>query len=152
MTNIATEEKKVSREDIEDRQERHARKLPTRVAFRLAGLYGLSPNSLRFPLSEREAIESGQVCVTLDAEADPAANIGMIDFERGTLTVRYGVQAVFPGLFELVTSGKYDPSLLNPVRGVATDECTLNEDHTGWRALGCLELLPGSLWAGAKGG
>jgi hypothetical protein len=104
------------------------------------------------PLSPREAFDSGQVCVTLDPEAPPTSNVGMIDFEQRTLRVRYGVQCVFPGLHEVVKSGRHDPGLLAPVRAIATDECTVTPDLTGWRALGCLEFLPGSLWAGAGGG
>jgi len=71
--------------------------------------------------------------------------------ERGKLTVRYGGQLVFPGLYELVMGGRFDPGLLHPVRGVATDDCTLTPDLTGWRADGRLQFLPGSIWAGAHG-
>lgn len=59
---------------------------------------------------------------------------------------------LFPGLYELIRRGGHDPSLLNPVRVTATDECRLEEDFSGWHALGCLEFLPGSIWAGASGG
>lgn len=52
----------------------------------------------------------------------------------------------------MLTSGGHDPSLLNPIRAVATDRCTLTPDLSGWRALGCLDFLPGSYWAGAEGG
>lgn len=123
-----------------------------RVMFRVVGLYGLSYNGMRMPLNDSESIESGQVCVTMDPDADPDSNIGIIDYEKGDLTVRYAAQLVFPGLYELITSGNHDPSLLNPVRAVATDKCTLNAELTGWRALGCLDFLPGSYWAGAEGG
>ena len=58
---------------------------------------------------------------------------------------------MFPGLYELVHRKEYAPALLHPVRAFATDEYTMNEDRTGFHALGCLELLPGSLWAGAAG-
>ena len=152
ISSITGEEKAVSPQEIAARREEHAVKPRTRVAFRVAGLYGLCMEGIRMPLNERESIDSGPISLTLDAESDPATNIGMVDFERGTLTVRYAIQAVFPGLFDLVTSRRFDTSLLNPVRGTATDECTLTDDHSGWRALGCLELLPGSLWAGAQGG
>jgi hypothetical protein len=119
--------------------------------FGLRALYGLSPSSIRLPLNERESIDSGQVCVTIDPDADPSCNVGLIDYERGKLTVRYGGQLVFPGLYELVTGGRFDPGLLHPVRGVATDDCTLTSDLSGWRADGRLQFLPGSIWAGAHG-
>lgn len=121
------------------------------VMFRLRALYGLSPGSIRLPLNETESIDSGQICVTMDPDADPSCNLGIIDYGRGRLTVRYGGQLVFPGLYDLVTEGRHDPGLLHPVRGVATDECTLTPDLSGWHALGSLEFLPGSVWAGATG-
>src|SRR5260370_13954422 len=122
------------------------------VMFSVKALYGFSPHSIPMPLNGTEFIESGQICITIDPDADLTGNVGLIDFDLGKLTVRYGVQAVFPGLFELITRGKYDPGLLNPVRAVATDVCTLTPDLSGWRALGCLDFLPGSIWAGAQGG
>ncbi len=123
-----------------------------RVVFAVSGLYGLSRGSVKMPLSRTETFDSGQVCLQGDADADPFRSIGMVEFSKLRLKVRYAIQAVFPGLFELVTSGRFDPSLLNPIRAEATDECTVLPDYNGWRALGCLEFLPGSLWAGAHGG
>lgn len=123
-----------------------------RVIFGVSALYGLSTSSVPMPLNADETFDSGQICLTSDSEADPSVNIGIVDFLRQTLKVRYAVQAVFPGLYSLVTLGRFEPSLLNPIRAVATDECTLTPDFRGWRALGCLEFLPGSLWAGAHGG
>jgi hypothetical protein len=140
----------LSIKDVEDR--RNARKLPTRVAFRVACLYGLSSQSTVLPLNETEGIDSGQICLTADPEADASTNIGLIDFEKCSLTVRYGAQIVFPGLYELITSRRHEASLLNPIRVIATDECTLTPDNKGFRALGCLDFLPGSLWSGASGG
>jgi hypothetical protein len=122
------------------------------VMFQVSSLYGISSESVRLPLSRTEFLESGQVCLTIDSEGDASGNVGIIDYEKGLLKVKYNAQIVFPGLYELVTSGKHDPSLLNPIRATATDECTLTPDLKGWRALGCLEFLPGSLWSGAKGG
>lgn len=122
------------------------------VTFSVKALYGLSRHSIQMPLNETEHIESGQICLTIDPDADASCNSGIVNYDEGKLTVRYGVQAVFPGLFQLITQGKYDRSLLNPVRATATDECTLTPDYSGWRALGCLEFLPGSIWAGAAGG
>jgi hypothetical protein len=122
------------------------------VVFRVGALYGLSTHSISMPLNERESIESGQVCLMGDAEADPSQNVGIVDFERFKLKVRYAVQAVFPGLYRLIRAGGHEPGLLNPIRATATDECNVSGDLRGWRALGCLEFLPGSLWAGAHGG
>jgi len=131
-------------------EERHD--APSRVTFQVTALYGLSTESVAIPLNETETIESGQVCVTIDPDANTAGNIGVIDYERGRLDVRYAGQIVFPGLYKLVRQGGYEPSLLNPVRVTATDRCTLLPDLSGWHAVGCLQFLPGSLWAGAKGG
>jgi hypothetical protein len=123
-----------------------------RVIFGVSALYGLSRESVRMPLNATEAFDSGQVCIQSDAEAHPLRSIGFVEFSRLRLKVRYAVTAVFPGLYSLVTSGHFDPSLLNPIRAEATDECTVSPDYRGWRAFGCLEFLPGSLWAGAHGG
>jgi hypothetical protein len=123
-----------------------------RVVFGVTGLYGLSRGSVKMPLSRTETFDSGQVCLQGDADADPFRSIGTVEFSKRKLKVRYAIQAVFPGLYTLVTSGRFDHSLLNPIRAEATDECTVLPDYNGWRALGCLEFLPGSLWAGAHGG
>lgn len=122
------------------------------VVFRVSALYGLSTHGISMPLNESESIESGQVCLMSDAEAEPSQNVGIVDFDRRKLKVRYAVQAVFPGLYRLISSGRHEPGLLNPIRATATDECSVSDDLRGWRALGCLEFLPGSLWAGAHGG
>lgn len=139
-------------------QRRNRKECIERVMFRVKALYGLSRHSVSMPLNRTESIESGQVCVTIDPEADETGNVGVIDYGQssncayGKLKVRYAVQAVFPGLYELVRAGRHDPTLLYPVRLVATDDCTLTPDQTGWHALGCLDFLPGSVWAGASGG
>jgi hypothetical protein len=122
------------------------------VMFALKALYGLSTHSVRLPLNETESIDSGQICATIDPDADPSCNKGIVDYSKGKLVVRYGVHAVFPGLNRLIVEGRHDPSLLHPIRAVATDDCTLSADAKGWRALGCLDFLPGSIWAGAHGG
>jgi hypothetical protein len=142
-------ELEISTSDIDNR-----RKVPEptdKVIFRVAGLYGLSKESAQFPISKTETIDTGPVSVTLDPE-NSTANIGMLDYERCYLRIRYGIHAVFPGMHQLVMSGNHDLSLLGPVRAVATDECQVTPEMTGWRALGCLDFLPGSLWAGASGG
>jgi hypothetical protein len=133
--------------------ERRARTQTSRqVIFGLSGLYGLSTHSIRMPVNEHESIESGQVSLMTDNEAPPNSNIGIVDFDQFKLKVRYAAQVIFPGMYRLITSGRFDPALLNPIRATATDECTVSESYSGWRALGCMEFLPGSLWAGAHGG
>ncbi len=123
------------------------------VMFKLAGLWGVSDSEgMRMPLNREESIQSGQCTIMLDPDSGPETNLGVIDFERHFLRVRYGVQMVFPGLYDLITSGQHDTGLLSPVRAVATDDCQVEEDFSGWRALGKLDFLPGSLWAGASGG
>ena len=149
-TALVNEAEELTFEAIESR--RSAPRCVERVTFSVAQLYGLSKRSIWLPISETEGIESGQVCVTIDPEAPPSQNLGVVDFGKKKLVVKYGAQLVCPGQFRLVRDGKYDPSLLNPVRCTATDECTLTDDFSGWRALGCLDFLPGSLWSGAKGG
>ena len=131
---------------------RRAEADPTdKVVFGVRGLYGTSLNSVEFPVSATESIDSGPISVTLDPESH-TGNVGLIDFDRRYLRVTYDAHVVFPGIHKLVMSGQHDLSLLGPVRVTATDECAVSEDYSGWRALGCLDFLPGSLWAGAKGG
>lgn len=125
---------------------------PDKVIFKINGLYGICREGVELPVSEAESIDSGPICVTIDPDADPSGNVGIIDYPRRSLRVRYGVQLVFPGLHELVTSGNHDLSLLNPPRAVATDDCTVTGDFSGWRARGCVDFLPGSIWSGACGG
>jgi len=133
-------------------ERRQAVRTTRQLVFGVGALYGLSTHSIRMPLNETESIDSGQVCIMGDPDAQLAQNVGMIDFPRCKMRIRYAVQAVFPGLYHLINSGRFDTSLLNPIRATATDECSVTTDYSGWRALGCLEFLPGSLWAGAHGG
>jgi len=126
--------------------------VPDRVVFRVSGLYGVCPEGAKVPLGPTGSVDSGSVVLTIDPDADPSCNIGVIEFNENKLTVRYGVLAVFPALYQLATSGEHDPGLFGPVRVVATDDCTLTPNLMGWRALGCLDFLPGSLWSGASGG
>lgn len=123
-----------------------------RVIFRIAGLYGICRDGIKVPLNETESIDSGPVTLMLDPEAGEGTNFGIMDFERKKLRVRYDVQLVFPGLYDLITSGEHDPSLLNPIRATATDDCEVTDDYSGWRALGRMDFLPGSMWSGAGGG
>jgi hypothetical protein len=149
MTTRVPAELEISPENIDER--RSVPEPTERVIFRVAGLYGLSKESVPFPVSQTESVDSGPVSITLDPESH-SANLGIIDFDRCYLRVRYGIHGVFPGMHQLVMSGKHDLSLLGPVRAVATDECRVTPDMSGWRALGCLDFLPGSIWAGASGG
>lgn len=138
---------------VETLNARRAKPEPTnRVIFGINGLYGISHEGMDMPLNEKESIKSGQIVLMLDPEAPQSMNIGIADFDQLALRVRYGVQAVFPGLHELVLSGNHSPSLLAPIRATATDDCTIEPDLSGWHARGCLEFLPGSMWSGAKGG
>ena len=137
-------------EAVEHRRQRRVE--PDHVTFRVSGLYGLCPQGVKVPLAAAGEIDSGPIAVTIDPDAPPSCNIGLIDFPSNKLRVRYGVQAVFPALYNLVQSGDHDRGLLNPVRIVATDDCTLTPNLMGWRALGCLDFLPGSAWSGAAGG
>jgi len=140
----------LSVESVEQR--RSATQSSSRVAFRVKGLFGLSFKGMSMPLNKDEQIHSGQVSVTIDPDADESCNVGIVDFDQRKLKVKYGAQMVFPGLYKLVTEGRFDPGLLHPVRATATDECSVTEDYSGWHALGCLDFLPGSIWAGAAGG
>ncbi len=122
------------------------------VIFRLAGLYGICREGISVPLNDTESIDSGPVTLMLDPDAPEGGNFGIVDFERKKLRVRYNVQLVFPGLYDLVTSGRHDPNLLHPIRATATDDCEVTDDYSGWRALGRMDFLPGSMWSGAGGG
>ena len=136
-------------EAVEARRRRDAES--AKVVFRVGDLYGLS-DGLEMPVGPDRTIQSGPIAVTIDPEADPSCNLGVIDFDEFALTIRYGAHGVFPALHELARSGQHDPSLLGPVRMVATDDCTLTPNLMGWRALGCLDFLQGSVWSGATGG
>ncbi|HSZ69046.1 MAG TPA: hypothetical protein VK756_01660 [Solirubrobacteraceae bacterium] len=124
----------------------------SQVIFRLAGLYGICREGIEVPLNNTESIDSGPVTLMLDPDSPEGSNFGIVDFERKKLRVRYNVQLVFPGLYDLVTSGRHDPNLLHPIRATATDDCQVTDDYSGWRALGRMDFLPGSLWSGAGGG
>jgi len=131
------------------------RRLPeptAQVMFQVKSLYGFNTEGTQVPLAGGRSIASGPVSLTLDPDAPASSNIGIVDFARKRLRVRYSVQLVFPGLYDLITSREYDSSLLHPVRGTATDDCEVADDYSGWRALGRLDFLPGSMWSGAGGG
>lgn len=151
LVNEDSEELAISPEEIQQR--RNKSEPGNRVVFRVAGLYGFCKESLEFPISRTETIDSGPISATLDPEGDvPGSNIGIIDYGNCDLRIRYGGHLVFPGIHDLVMSGKHDLSLLGPVRVTATDDCVVTPDLTGWRALGTMDFLPGSIWAGASGG
>ncbi|HEX5983230.1 MAG TPA: hypothetical protein VFY69_03390 [Solirubrobacterales bacterium] len=140
----------VSPEAVAER--RRAPEPTTKVAFQLKSLYGFSDHSVKVPLGRDRFVDSGTVALTLDPEAAADGNFGVIDFDRTKLRVRYSVQLMFPGLYDLVKRKEYDSNLLNPARAIATDDCEVSEDYSGWRALGRMDFLPGSLWSGAGGG
>jgi hypothetical protein len=143
-------ELRLSPEEIDARR---ARPEPdSQVIFRLAGLYGICREGIEVPLNDTESIDSGPVTLMLDPDSPEGSNFGIVDFERKKLRVRYNVQLVFPGLYDLVTSGRHDPNLLHPIRATATDDCQVTDDYSGWRAFGRMDFLPGSLWSGAGGG
>jgi len=131
---------------------RRAPEPTTKVAFQLKSLYGFSDHSVKVPLGRDQFVDSGTVALTLDPEAAADGNFGVIDFDRTKLRVRYSVQLMFPGLYDMVQSKEYDSNLLSPARAIATDDCEISEDYSGWRALGRMDFLPGSLWSGAGGG
>lgn len=133
-------------------ERRQKQVVPDRVMFRVSGLYGLAPQGGTLPVGGGRTVHSGPVALMADPDADPSCNTGIVDFKNNTLKVRYGAHAVFPGLYDLVAAGNHDPGLLTPVRLIATDECELTPGAMGWRALGCLDFLPGSVWSGAAGG
>ena len=138
---------------MEEVEARRALPEPTeRVAFKIEGLYGICREGISMPLNRDESIDSGPVSFMLDPEGPPSSNFGVVDFERNKLRVTYQIQAVFPGLFDLVKDGRHDPSLLKPIRAVATDDCEVKDDLRGWHARGRMDFLPGSLWSGAGGG
>ena len=125
---------------------------PNQVTFQVDALYGVSRQNVQLPISEERTIDSGPVSISLDPHAHRSSNIGLVDFPKQSLVVRYGIQVVFPGLWSLRSEGEIDPVLLNPIRATAIDQCVLLEGGRGWRADGCLEFLPGSFWAGTEGG
>lgn len=121
------------------------------VIFHVEELYGVGDGA-RFPLSRTESFDTGPMTMGIDSATSTHTNIGIVDFAARKMRVRYGVEVIFPGMHDLVMSGKYDLDLLGPLRATATDECAVTPEYNGWRALGCLEMLPGSMWSGAKGG
>ena len=114
-----------------------------RVMFRVASLWGFSEHGLQLRLSDSEVIDTKELYSTLDPHADPDSNVGVVDFERNTLSVRYGFQVVCPHLYETVIEYGLDPALLIPMRVLNAEECTLNPDLAGWQAKGVTETLPG---------
>lgn len=138
-------------EAIEKRVLEEEKIAPSRVMFRPESIYGFG-KSIQLPISRTESIDSGPITLTSDPLSEPNWNCGVIDFAESKITVRYGVQVVFPGMYDLISKGNYEPQLLNPIRITATDNCALTSDTRRWQALGCLEFLPGSIWSGAKGG
>ena len=123
-----------------------------RVMFRVTNLYGFSRTGLTVRLGDDFSIESGELFSYLDPQAPKDANLGMVDFESGTLWVKYGFQIVCPRFYDLVDQGVLEPEMLNPLRVLNTEECVLKDDYSGWDARGFTETLPGSPLMGIGGG
>lgn len=123
-----------------------------RMIFQVTKMYGISTDGMRMPLNEKEFIDSGQISASLDSEAPPTSNIGLIDFERRKLRVRYAMEVTFPGLYDLLASEKHDRDLLNPARAVIVDTYEFEPEQDRWHVSAKLNFLPGSPWAGAGGG
>lgn len=126
--------------------------LADRLMFRMAGLWGFTRQSIQVPVSTTKSVDSGTALMMLDPETDASANVGVADFKENKIRMRYGVQLVFTGLHELVKSGEYDRSLLDPPRGISITDARINPDYDGWEAQSCVDFLPGSMWSGAGGG
>ncbi len=126
--------------------------LTDRLMFRMSGLWGFTRQSIQVPVSMTKSVDSGTAFMMLDPEADASANVGVADFQQNKIRMRYGVQLVFSGLHELVRSGEYDRSLLDPPRGISITDARINPDYAGWEAQSCVNFLPGSMWSGAGGG
>jgi hypothetical protein len=122
------------------------------VLFRVTSLYGISDSGMNLPLNRTDSIETGPVTITLDPDSDKSCNLGIMNLDSGRLNVRYGIQTVFPALQRLLAEEEKDNALLNPPRAVSSNSCVLFDDGLGFSAQGLVEFLPGSLWAGTKGG
>jgi hypothetical protein len=130
----------------------HDEELAQRLMFRVTGLWGFNQENVSVPVSTTKSVDSGRALMMLDPETDASANVGVADFGENKIRMRYGVQLVFEGLHELVRSGEYDRSLLDPPRGIAITDARINPDYAGWEAQSCVDFLPGSVWSGAGGG
>jgi hypothetical protein len=111
--------------------------------FRVATLWGFSRNGLQLRLSDSDVIDTGELYSSLDPHADPGSNVGVVDFERRTLRVRYGIQIMCPRMFDAVIEQGFDPAFAIPMRVINTEECAVNADLSGWQAKGVTEVLPG---------
>jgi hypothetical protein len=120
--------------------------------IRVAGLYGLGRNEIKIPVSRTESVDSGPIVMTLDPESESSGNLGVLDFQEHSLRMRNGIQLVFGGLHDVVKGEEYDRALLNPPRGLAVTEATINPGYCGWEARTCVDFLPGSMWSGSGGG
>ncbi len=122
------------------------------VLFRVTSLYGISQYGMGLPVNGSESIETGPITITLDPDGEKSCNLGIMNLESGRMKVRYGIQAVFPALHQLLAQETEENALLNPPRAVSNNTCTLFDDGKGFLAQGLVEFLPGSLWSGTKGG
>ena len=123
-----------------------------RTMFRVTGMWGFSRKGIEIPVNATDRIDSGVVFGSLDPLADPTSNVGMVDFDRGGLKVRYGIQIVAPRIYDLVEAGDLEPFMLTPMRVVNIEDCVLDSDLRGWRAQGRTETLAGSPRLGIGGG
>ncbi len=122
------------------------------VLFRVTSLYGISKTGIRLPINRSKSIETGPITITLDPDSEKSCNLGIMNLESGRMKVRYGIQVVFPALYQLLSQETEENALLNPPRAVSNNTCTLFDDGKGFSAQGAVDCLPGSLWSGTKGG
>ncbi len=122
------------------------------ILFRVTSLYGISKRGMKLPINGTESIDTGPITITLDPDGEKSCNLGIVNTDSRHMKVRYGLQAVFPALQELLAQEKEENSLLNPPRAVSNNTCTLFDDGNGFLTQGLVEFLPGSLWSGTKGG
>ncbi len=124
----------------------------SQILFRVTSLYGISKSGMELPINRSESIETGPITITLDPDSEKSCNLGIMNLQSGRMKVRYGTQAVFPALHQLLSQETEENALLNPPRAVSNNTCTLFDDGKGFVAQGVVEFLPGSLWSGTKGG
>ena len=122
------------------------------VLFRVTSLYGISKTGMQLPINGSKSIETGPITITLDPDSEKSCNLGIMNLNSGRMNVRYGIQAVFPALHQLLAQETEENALLNPPRAVSNNTCTLFDDGKGFLARGVVEFLPGSLWSGTQGG
>jgi len=121
--------------------------LLTQIVVRPQTLIGTSDQSLTLPLPDGGSVEVGRVTVALDRITDEHDG-GVADLTNGEFQVSFGVQVQAPGLYDLVTKHGFDPTSVGPVRAIASWQGRYTTDGE-LDAVAHVEILPGSLWAGA---